>query len=372
MRIGLISPEFPPQLGGIETYSYCIAKELARRGNEVSVFSLPISNDELTNFNFRIIRELRLRRDLDLDLLRHYQFDVLHCTSACYSWLAKEFKNVVVSIHGRDFLSPFFYVFDFKRRFHLSKGDRINFLINKWMSKQLVRNSLPKASHIFANSHFTEQALLKFSPACQGKTSVAKVGIAEDFFNFELTDRKYGEPVRFITVARLSEPRKNIDLVLRALAKIKDQFNFEYTVIGEGELMVPLKKLAQSLRLDQRVYFRGKLSDSSLRELLCSSGLFILTSSVLKENFEGFGIVYLEANACGVPVLALRAAGAKEAVKEGVSGFFIEEPTVDQLSGALRRFISGEVTFSPRLCREYAKQFTWARVVDHCLDYYPA
>ena len=371
MRIGIVAPEFPPQVGGIEAYSYGLAKELARRGHEVTVFSTPTKEKELTNLNFRIIRELRLQYDLDLNLLLNYQFEVLHCTNACYSWLANEIRNVVVSVHGKDFLSPYFKIIDLKQSFHLKRGDRINFLINKLISKQLIRKSLPKVYHIFTNSHYTEQVVLKFSPACQGKTSVARVGIAEEFFDLELTSRKSREPVRFITVSRLSEPRKNIDLVLRALAQIKDKFNFEYTVIGEGELMASLKKLAQSLKLEQKVYFRGRLSDSSLRELLCSSDLFILPSSVLQGNFEGFGIVYLEANACGVPVLALRAAGAQEAIKEGVSGFFIEEPTAEQLSGALKRFLSGEIIFSSHLCKEYAKQFTWANVVDHCLQYYP-
>ena len=101
-----------------------------------------------------------------------------------------------------------------------------------------------------------------------------------------------------------------------------------------------------------------------MREL-SSADLFILTSSTLPASHEGFGIAYLEANAAGAPVLAARLAGAIEAVDEGVSGMFVDEPTVAQIQAAIERLLSGHVSFDPERCREFASRFTWRRVAEH-------
>jgi len=69
-------------------------------------------------------------------------------------------------------------------------------------------------------------------------------------------------------------------------------------------------------------------------------------------------------------VLAARLAGAVEAVEEGVSGMFVDEPTVPQIRAAIERFLSGEVTFAPDRCRDFASRFTWERVARHFSDCY--
>ena len=96
----------------------------------------------------------------------------------------------------------------------------------------------------------------------------------------------------------------------------------------------------------------------------------VLASSIISGSHEGFGIVYLEAAASGVPSLAARLAGAAEAIDEGRSGMYVEEPTVEALAGALDKFLDGRSQFDAESCRDFARRFTWAKVVDHCLPYY--
>lgn len=79
---------------------------------------------------------------------------------------------------------------------------------------------------------------------------------------------------------------------------------------------------------------------------------------------------YLEVNACGTPVLAARLAGAVEAVADGVSGMFVDEPTIPALRAALANFLAGKLRFSAEACREHARQFGWDRVADHVLSCY--
>ena len=171
---------------------------------------------------------------------------------------------------------------------------------------------------------------------------------------------------QLLTVCRLSEPRKNVDRILHALATLKDRFEFEYTVAGEGVLRPQLERLADSLGLGERVHFAGRVSDADLRDLYAQADLFVLTASIVPGSHEGFGIVYLEAAASGVPSLAARLAGAAEAVAEGQSGFFVDTPDVDSIRDALSCFLAGETRFDAETCRDFARGFDWKRIADAC------
>jgi glycosyltransferase involved in cell wall biosynthesis len=169
---------------------------------------------------------------------------------------------------------------------------------------------------------------------------------------------------RLLTVCRLSEARKNVDLVLRALARLKAEFPFRYTIVGEGDLRRDLENLSLELGIADRVRFAGRVGDADLRSYYEDADLFVMPAGISETSFEGFGIVYLEANSLGVPAMAARAGGAQEAVDEGRSGFFVEEPTVAGIEKGLREYLSGERTFRFEDCRKFAAQFTWAHVVE--------
>lgn len=370
MRIGIVSPEFPPEKGGIQTYAIEYARELARRGHDVTVFTRPHVEGELAGEAFRIEPVLQLRRRLDRELARQ-PIDVWHAMNASYSWLARETAPVFVTVHGNDFLQPYHPVarLDLRPRLRLPFGSRFDRWLGDRLTRRVVGRSLPRAAHIFANSHYTERRLLARHPRCRGKTSTALVGIADEYFTAQRPPRSEG-PTRFITICRLAEPHKNVDLVLRALARLRDRFSFDYTIVGDGWLRPSLEKLADELELRERVTFTGFLDREALRKLLPGSDLFVLTTSETPVAYEGFGLVYLEANACGCPVLAARIAGAVEAVEEGVSGVFVDKADVESIARQLERFLSGELRFEAAACVAFARQFSWAKVADHCLARY--
>ena len=374
MRIGIVAPEFPPDIGGVETYSFELGRALVARGHCVTVFTVPHPAGEVTAPGIEVKPVLKQLRRLDRTILAEHSMDIWHATNAAYSWLALEARNVVISVHGNDFLRPYvevgrpeLYRLPGLWRFagQLNTLDR---LVGRWRTRRLLDRSLPRAAHIFANSYYTQEVFVKQHPRCRAITSVGLVGVGDDFLDSTHVARAKGGAVRLLTVAgRLSEPRKNIDVVLRALAGLKDRFNFIYTIVGDGALRPQLEQLVRELNLQERVHFAGRLPKDALRQQMVSSDLFILTSSVLPHSHEGFGIAYLEANACGTPVLAARLAGAVEAVAEGVSGMFVDEPSVPALQAALTGFLSESVRFSPEACRKHARQFTWHRVINHIL-----
>ena len=157
-------------------------------------------------------------------------------------------------------------------------------------------HTLPRARHILSNSRYTEQALLEGMPECRGKTSVAYVGVADKFFHIQRTALP-GQDKQLLSVCRLSEPRKNIEAVLHALGKLRGEFSFRYTIIGNGTDRPRLEALRNALGLDGMVSFAGFVTDDALQAAYASADLFILASSIIPHSHEGFGIVYL--GSCG-------------------------------------------------------------------------
>jgi len=375
MHIGIVAPEFPPDVGGVETYAFEFSKELAKRGHAVTVFTSRHAKGEVSFPGGVVCPVLTLRRNLDRQILLNYSVDIWHAMNAAFAWLALEGKPTVVSAHGNDFLRPYVPVAQYSLR-----GAPFLWRIAEtnprwlepfwvWRTRRLVSRALPCARHIVANSQYTEQALLERYPACRGKTSVGFVGVAERFFSVERRPAPDGVP-RLLTVSRLSEARKNVDMVIRALATLKDQHAFSYTVVGDGHDRARLELLTKELGLHDRVHFTGFISQDELLHRYSESDLFVLTSSVLPGSHEGFGIVYLEAAASGVPSLAARLAGAAEAVSDGVSGMFVDRPEVETIATALRRFLDGQIRFDAGACRRFAEYFSWQRVVDHAFRHY--
>ncbi|MBI3154316.1 MAG: glycosyltransferase family 4 protein [Burkholderiales bacterium] len=376
MRVGIVSPEFPPDVGGVETYACEFACELARRGHEVTVFTIrhPAGEANLPGIEVRPV--LAQRRNLDREVLRAHRADIWHAMNAGYAWLALEGLPTVVSVHGNDFLWPRVPMAQIGLQ-GMTLLWRFADLDPRWLqplwawrTRRLMARAMPRARRIVANSRYTEAEFLRRHPACAGRTTVAYVGVAGKFFEVQRERAPAGAPRRLLTVCRLSEPRKNVDVVLRALAGLAGEFDFEYTVIGDGHRRGELEALARSLGLAGRVRFLGRVDDAALMRAYGQADLFVLTASVLPGSHEGFGIVYLEAAASGLPSLAARQAGAAEAVAEGVSGMFVEQPDVDSVGAALRRFLASPEEFDEAACRRFAAGFRWPRIVDAVLPWY--
>jgi phosphatidylinositol alpha-1,6-mannosyltransferase len=145
---------------------------------------------------------------------------------------------------------------------------------------------------------------------------------------------------------------------------LKDDFPFELVVIGDGTNRAELEQLSRHLGLEVRVRFAGRVPDAEMARQFQAADLFVLTPGETPLSFEGFGLVFLEANAAGTPVLAARTGGVGEAVADGESGFFVAAPTEDELCHSVTRFLRGEIRCDRATCRAHAAEFTWRKVVD--------
>ena len=144
-----------------------------------------------------------------------------------------------------------------------------------------------------------------------------------------------------LSVARLV-PRKGIDTVLQALPQLLVQSpDLQYWIVGNGPTRASLGQQAQELGLMHAVRFMDEVSDSDLPDIYRRATIFVMPARADYHagSVEGFGIVYLEASASGLPVVAANSGGAAEAVIENETGLLVPSDDPPALTQALLRLL---------------------------------
>ena len=146
-----------------------------------------------------------------------------------------------------------------------------------------------------------------------------------------------------LTVARLVE-RKGVDTVLRALPEILHAApDIHYVVVGAGVFRPRLDALVQQLGLADHVTFTGELPTADLPRLYSLAQVFVMPNRRLPNgDDEGFGLVFLEANACGCPVIAGRAGGTADAVRDHETGLLVDGEDTGAVAAAIIALLHDE------------------------------
>ncbi len=163
-------------------------------------------------------------------------------------------------------------------------------------------------------------------------------------------------PPRVAYLGRL-EPYKNIDVMLRAMARLGDRFpNAEILVIGRGSARDDLAALAKELRIADRTRFTGFITDEERNQLLLSTRVCVCPSEK-----EGWGLTVIESNATGTPVVATDAPGLRDSVRHGETGFLVETRSVEAFADRIAELLSDD-DLATRMSREalaWSKRFHW-------------
>ena len=162
-----------------------------------------------------------------------------------------------------------------------------------------------------------------------------------------------------LTVARYTagEGYKGYDLVVRALpAILARRPDARYVLVGEGDDLPRVRALACGLGVDHALIRAGAVSDEELPAWYNACDLFVMPS-----RGEGFGIVFIEALACGKPVIAGERDGARDALLDGRLGRMVDPDDPERLADAILEFVTGrapaELTDPERLSRECREHF---------------
>lgn len=212
--------------------------------------------------------------------------------------------------------------------------------------RRLLILILKHAEGIIANSDFTKGKIIQLIGTME-KVYVLNPGVDYKHFNpsvspHEVIVRHSLQNKKVIlTVSRLV-PRKGHDLVIRSMTRVLKVIpNTVYLIAGSGPEEHSLRKLVSELDLHNRVIFAGRVSVDDLPKYYNACDALIMVSEEIKEegDVEGFGIVYLEANACGKPVICGKTGGTEDSVIDGVTGLKVDT-NENEVSKALIKLLT--------------------------------
>ena len=334
-RIAMITQDFPPEIGGIQTYAFELAKRLGSYYQNFEVLAphkpgaaqldkeqpfytkrLKISNNMLP-----IRAMVGVPRWIDhknWDAIFHTQWQTLPSSLLARR---KGWKgNIWVAAHARELLfNPYGSI-------PLMSG-----------AFQAYRRRVLKAvDHFFPVSTYTAGLLGRLGVE-ESRMSVVHNGTSTERFypanasglkkSLHLQDKKL-----IFSLSRLV-PRKGIDTVIEAMKDIaRHHPEAHYLILGEGPDRSRLKQLVNRYQLNGHISFMGHVPDRELNSYYNLADLFVMPSRANGYEVEGFGLVFLEANACGKPVIGSRTGGIPDAIVDGQTGYLVPESSPDVLA----------------------------------------
>ena len=242
----------------------------------------------------------------------------------------------------------------------------------RWLTR-LLHGILRRARKVFTNSPYTTREMLDFGLR---EDAVVELPLGVErtvFFPQEkpahlLQRHALAGKVVFSTIGRLVE-RKGVDTMLRALSEMREEMPpWHYLVVSDGPYRPRLEEMVAELGLQQHVTFTGYVEDSELVGYYNVCDVFAMpnrqvgheTESSL--SVEGFGMVFLEAAACGKPVIAGRSGGAVDAVDDGYNGFSVDPESVGDLKNAIRQLLDPDRRATMGSAGiDFASRFDWGR-----------
>jgi len=171
-----------------------------------------------------------------------------------------------------------------------------------------------------------------------------------------------------LTTGRLVKRKGHQWFITHVLPKI--DVNTVYLILGDGPEREMIQKAVSDNRLEQRVYLLGRQSDEILNLSYCASDLFIMPNIMVPGDMEGFGVVMLEANLMGLPVVASDLEGIKDVIEDGKNGFKIPVGDSSLFASKINELVSTDLKWLRENSKTYVfDKFTWEKVSIRYLDY---
>ena len=381
MNIAIITGHFPPSKGGgIAEWALGIARELPKLGHTTSVY-------------------VTHRKDRDLDIHKEEQFECRpmygrnwhefhRFYAGYYMWkILKENPETIFIVTTWGMAKAFNYL---KKRYPKSKmivvahGLEITRLKSlrelKTMAKVVSSSDL-----VLSVSKFTRDEIInrldridtnhvKFLPNGVDTNRFFPSGVDDAFL------QKYNIPVGsdiILTLARIIK-RKAHDDVIKAIPDILTEFpKAHYVIAGPHRKKDPylhyLKQLTKELSVENHVTFIDFIPEEDLKKIYSVSKVYVMASRTLHEtgDSEGFGITFLEANACGCPVIGSYEGGIPDAVENEINGLLVPSDSPNDISKSIKKLFSNE-DYRKNIAKmgmaRVSEKFTWEKLTIQMLD----
>lgn len=224
-------------------------------------------------------------------------------------------------------------------------GMDLSYSLRRPLKKFLTALIIKKADKVICANSYVKAQVDSYYPAGSVKSLIANPGILKDRLQprEELLSHlriNYGlnkgeGQISLFTLGRLVK-RKGVDKVIASLSGLPDEIlnRLRYFVAGSGPEEAYLKA-AVPAKLRDKVIFLGELNEEEKWAWLDLCDIFIMPARDIKGDYEGFGIVYLEANLCAKPVIAGSAGGVRDAVRDGCNGLIVDPEDEASIRGAI-------------------------------------
>jgi len=231
------------------------------------------------------------------------------------------------------------------------------------------RFALRNADRVVANSEHTRDTLLGMGVAPE-RITIIYPGVDVSVFRPELDANGLRERLGIgaeeklvFSVGRLSR-RKGFDQMIRAVAQLHAEgIPLRYVIAGIGEDADYLDSLITEHNVQDIVHRIGAVSEADLPRWMNACDVFAMPNREINGDNEGFGMVFIEAAACGKPSLAGKAGGTGAAVVENHTGIRVDGESVDEITAALVQLLGkAGLEMGRNGYRRIAESFTWERV----------
>ena len=358
MKIAILIAGFPPRsIGGVEIATLNIALELAERGHEVHIITTgdeKLKGDKRESLHIHyiqhdIVQESSLWAAISYAIKALVQIkkinpDIVHAQrfyrEGLSAWLAKVFfkKPYCTWCHGADI--------------YLS-----------WRFKSIASKLFLKSAD--AVIALTQDMERKIQEICNRDAFVIPGGI--DLRRFEGLSRKNAaksstDSERIILFVGRLHPLKGVAYLVEAMYTIiHSNPRVRLLIVGDGEERSNLENLTNKLGLAKYISFTGKVPHEKVPEYMATADVLVLPSLV-----EGFGVVLLEAMACGLPIVATNVGGIPEIVQDGENGLMAESENSREIADKVLMIFEND-ELRKRISQnnlEKAKNYSWKAVVD--------
>lgn len=355
----IFSYDYPPSNGGIARLCQEIATGMNKYYTSVTVLTLNRKGISKP-YNYEKVNIIKLPKNRILSELVAWWFllrlknkkntDVL-----CGLWhpegiicLLAGIKNTFILAHGAEYLSG---TSRFRRKFWHP-------IYCKWV--------LRKTNKIITNSHYTRNLVLQIQP--KARVVALPLAVNHEYFK-PLPILKDDGLLKLCTVSRVLQ-FKGHDFIAHTIAslpsKVRDKVR--WNVGGTGPYLNDLKELVKRLGIEKHVDFKGFIPDEELPNFYNHNDIFILCTRESDDStqVEGFGLVFLEAQACGIPAIGTNTGGIPDAVKHGNGGWLIEQDNTSELIELLLSLLSVKTILEEQSVKARCRVENEATWVHYC------
>ncbi len=374
-RVLLFSEIFPPEIGGSGNWFYQLYARLEQSVVVVANLSgnllekEKMGNLDIHRFSFRpesyrhlgimSVKQLKYYARIALRLNRLVKTEniqAIHCGKSLpeglVALLIKITKGIpyYLYVHGEEIESAL-----------LSREYKL-------LNKLVLRN----ARKIVCNSKNTKRLLKKWGEAIHNNAIVLYPGVDTEYFKpVKDIQNPYAGKRLITTISRLQKRKGHANLI-EAIGLLKQKIpDVQYLIVGDGEEKANLESLIKEKNLEDYVKILTDVDNEGLIRFYNYADIFVLPNIQVGNDIEGLGIVLLEAQACGTPVIAGQSGGTLEALSPNVTGQLVDANNIQKLAET----IEGMLMDRKRLghmsteAREFVEhQFSWKVQIDRAKD----